>query len=124
MKRFFIVLSIALGLSACNYDFIEPETANLDPNDTVSFKTDVAPIFSNNSKCTSCHSPGETAPDLTANNAYNSVMTDDIVVPGDGEGSTLYFYPAPQTSEHGWSKYSTEEAQLVLLWINQGALNN
>lgn len=124
MKKIAFILMVILGFTACNYDFIEPEVVNIDPTDTISFQSEIIPIFTTNDKCTSCHKTGETAPDLSEANAYNSIMNDNLVVDGDAEGSKIYYYPAPSTSDHSWEKYSEEDAQKVLVWIEQGALNN
>lgn len=120
----FVFVVVGIGLSSCNYDFIEPMPSDIDPTDTLSFQNDIVPIFTANDKCASCHETGGTSPDLTADNAYNSITSNGLVVDGDAEGSIIYYYPAPQSSEHSWSKYTEDEAALVKVWIEQGALNN
>ena len=127
MKKFttyFLLFTVGLLLNACTYDFIaEEELPPVDPNVDVLFSTQIVPIF--NSKCVDCHKPGGTAPDLTAANAYNSIMSMNLVNTANPPSSIIYTYPDPaNASTHSWKKYSAAEAQLVLTWIQQGAKNN
>jgi len=113
-------------LASCEYDFVKPEAGPTppDPTDIMSFKDDVAPIWDANN-CTSCHkSGGISALDLTAANAYNSLTTRGMYSTTSPETSKIYTYPHPATGSHS-KKYSSEtEAQIILLWIQQGAKNN
>ena len=115
-----IILVLIVAFSSCEYEYIVPDKP--DPGDTISFKTQIVPIFTNN--CTSCHKTGGTAPDLTADHAYNSIMSMDLTDTDDPESSILYEFPHPDSGTHNWKKYTRTEADLVLLWIQQGALNN
>ena len=127
MKKIFLLSLIALFLGGCTYKFVEPEVGDpIDPNDTISFQTQVIPIFeTGNGNCISCHKPGATSPDLTAPNAYDEIISKGLVDNSDAAASTIYYYPAPDnTSDHGWNQYSTSEAEIVLLWVTQGAQNN
>lgn len=127
MKKFttyFLLFTFGLLLNACTYDFIaEEELPPVDPNVDVLFSTQIVPIFT--SKCADCHKPGGTAPDLTAANAYNSIMSLNLVNTANPASSEIYTYPDPANAgTHSWKKYSAAEAQLVLTWIQQGAKNN
>ena len=82
------------------------------------------PIFTEGDNCTSCHNTGGTPPDLSANNAYNSIISSGLVNTDDPQSSTIYDDVQPQTSTHSWKKYTTEESVLILTWITQGAENN
>ncbi len=118
---------LAMGLiSSCQYDnIIEPVTPPPNPTDTVSFVNQIEPIFNNNSNCTACHFTGGGHSDLTTGNAYNSIKSMGLVNLSDPEASIIYWYPnLDNSSDHTWKKYTAEEAQLVLQWIKQGALNN
>jgi hypothetical protein len=121
---FLILILFTLLLGSCKYDFILPEPVPpIDPNTPVSFVTQIAPIFSTGDKCTSCHKPGATSPDLTAANAYSQIVP-SLVNNGNPENSVIYSFPAPTTGTHTWKKYSAGEAALLLTWITQGAKNN
>lgn len=120
------ILFVGLLMSSCDYDFIvEPEGTIPDPTDTIYFSGDIEPIFNTGDNCTACHKTGGQAPDLTTGNAYNSIQSMSLVNLSDPEMSELYIFPNPDnTSDHTWKKYTSSEAQLVLQWIEQGALNN
>jgi hypothetical protein len=126
MKRsqtIFLLFFISVAVVSCKYDFIKkPEPIN--PGMQVSFSNDILPIFNNNNKCTGCHKPGGEMPDYTPPNAYNSIMENNVVNTTTPASSSLYTVPDPTTSGHTWQKYTSNEAQMVLLWIEQGALNN
>jgi hypothetical protein len=128
MKRrtiFVILVLFSLFLNGCKYDFILPEAVT--PPDTggtaISFSTQIAPIFSTGSKCTSCHKPGGQAPDLTAASAYAQIMS-KYVNTGSPADSKIYTFPSPTSGTHSWKKYTTAEAALLLAWITEGAKNN
>ncbi len=122
-----IIMAICISfLASCEYEFIKPEPVPPppEPTDTISFSQEVQPIFDANS-CTGCHKPnGAAGLDLTAPNAYNSLMSNGLVDTNDPPSSKIYWYPHPGTGEHSY-KYSTEaEASQILYWIEQGALDN
>lgn len=118
---FLILILFSVFASSCKYDFILPEV--VVPVTDVSFAEDVAPIFSNGDKCTACHNPGETAPDLTTANAYAQIRT-NYVNTAAPEESVIYSYPSPTTNTHMRRKYTASEAALILQWIEEGAENN
>lgn len=96
-----------------------------DPEDTVSFSVRIIPIFENNN-CTACHFPGGgfSQLDLTAANAYNSIIGLGLVNTEDPESSKIYIYPHPSLGSHSAKYQSETEVQYILQWIQQGALNN
>ncbi|NLN95025.1 MAG: hypothetical protein GX128_02505 [Bacteroidales bacterium] len=113
-------LVLLMFLPSCQYEFIEEDAP--DPNKEYSFKDDILPIFEAKS-CTSCHRSGSTYPDLTPTNAYNSIVP-NLVNLSNPESSKIYSYPHPATTTHGFQKYSTAQANIILEWIKQGAINN
>lgn len=123
-KRTIFLISILLSLfiTGCKYDFILP--VKVEPlSGPVSFAKQVAPIFSTDSKCTSCHKTGGQAPDLTSASAYASVVP-GLINAATPAQSVIYAFPAPATSTHNWKKYSAGEATIILAWITEGAKNN
>ncbi|MBN2173837.1 MAG: hypothetical protein JW731_06885 [Bacteroidales bacterium] len=121
--RFFSALTVATGLLllvSCEYEFIETPAPPVT-TDTISFSSDVAPIFSDDA-CTACHNGG-IAFDLTADNAYNNIVSNNLVVPSDPENSKIWYYPEPANGQHN-SKYSVSNANTIYSWISQGALDN
>ncbi|MFC0875723.1 hypothetical protein ACE01N_03970 [Saccharicrinis sp. FJH2] len=122
MKKISIIFSfiIMLGFVACEYtDIIEDDGSGSVP-ESVSFSADIEPIFTTQS-CTNCH-PSMKKPDLSAGNAYESIMDLGLVNTSNPAESELYTKPSPDGS-HG-AKYTSAQAKLVLAWIEQGAKNN
>jgi hypothetical protein len=116
---FFVVL-----LASCEYEFIEVyKPVPPDSTDTIYFQAEIAPIFES-SDCTDCHKAGGLGPfSLTAAEAYNSIMANNLAVSGEPDNSLIYTYPNPQTGTHHKYKSNTN-ANLIYGWIIQGALNN
>jgi len=122
-----VVFVLSLGLmSSCQYkNIVEPPITPPNPTDTISFVNKIEPIFNVNSNCTACHKTGATAPDLSTGNAYNSIISMGLVNTSTPENSTIYWHPnSNNATVHAWKKYTAAQAQLVLQWIEQGALNN
>lgn len=120
----FLVLSVMI-FASCEYEFIKPEfVPGPNPEDTISFVQEVIPIFQSNG-CTVCHkSGGSGGLDLTLPNAYNNLKSSNLINITDPSSSKIYTYPNPTSGTHNY-KYSNEaEAQIILQWITQGALNN
>ena len=127
MKKILLILAIFAGFLAwqsCEYEWIEAEPA--DPNDTipdtVSFSAEIIPIFERGCNVSVCHGAGGEDPELTPENAYTSLFAEnqiDIAVP---ENSNLYKKMATGGSMNKYTEYG--EAELVLEWIQQGALDN
>jgi len=115
---------VAMGIFffySCSYDTLVPEKIN--PTTPVSFTNDIQPIFSQNSspKCTSCHA-GSTDPDLREGKSYTSLMNGGFVDTITPANSIIYTEMAANGGMSGYT--NPTDAQLVLLWIQQGAKNN
>ena len=131
MKRNFLIQAIIilsiLFMISCEYDFIEHKVIIIPDDSTladISFAAEVVIIFNDGNNCTAWLGTGGTPPDLTTNNAFNSINSTGLVNTDDPQSSKLYDYIQPQTSTHGWKKYTTEQSITVLTWITQGAQNN
>jgi len=124
-RAFMFLLLMAL-VSSCQYDtLVKPVIPPPKPTDTISFTKTIEPIFNNNSNCTVCHNTGGQAPDLMSGYAYNSIKNMGLINISDPVSSTIYWIPNPDnSSNHTWKKYTNVQAQFVLQWIKQGALNN
>ena len=119
---FLSLLAATLLFASCQYDFVV-QPAPPDPGDSVSFSATILPIF--NESCVSCHGVGGITPDLSEPNAFISLQTPGMINNDIPEDSEIYTYPNSNlTDKHAWKKYTDTEAALVLLWIEQGALNN
>ncbi len=119
---FLTLLLFSLFMNGCKYDFIMP--VEVPPiTGTVSFSTQVVPIFTAGTNCTSCHKTGGQAPDLTTANAFASIVPSLVNIATPGQ-SMIYTFPAPATASHTWKKYTAGEAAIILAWITDGAKNN
>jgi hypothetical protein len=102
-------------LSSCEKVAYQVET--VDPNVPVLFQTQIQPIFTAN--CITCHK-GSRNPDLRNGNSYAS-LTGGGFVNLPAASSRLY---SQVTSGSHTSFTLDAEKQLILNWIDQGALNN
>jgi hypothetical protein len=127
LLQFLTVLGLLSIFISCEYEFIEvakpkpPDPNDTTPVDTISFALTIEPIFQS-SGCTGCHSSGDI--NLSAGNAYNSIMTNSLAVPFDPEASKIYTIPHPVSGTHIKKYSSVDDANLIAEWIYQGALNN
>jgi len=121
---YFLLFAFGLLLNACTYDFIvKEELPPVDPTVTIQFASQIAPLFASNQyQCISCHKTGGTAPDLSAANAYSSLITLKLIDTTTPASSKLLTFPG--SASHSWAKFSASESQLILTWIQQGAKNN
>jgi len=117
-----ILASFIMILNSCQYKFVvEPVIPPPDPEDTISFSQEIVPIFDIQG-CISCHSTTGQQPDLTADNAYSSIVGGGLVANDDPPSSIIYQKPLPE-GDH-YAKYTSAQAAIVLVWIEQGALDN
>ena len=125
-KILLLVAVAALAVAGCKYDWIIPEEV-IDPDDPnveeVSFSGDILPVFTNGNNCTACHN-GSQMPDLRAENAYTTLNSTRYINKTTPEESRIYAIPHPDTNGHSQKKYTAAQANLILIWINQGAKNN
>ena len=92
---------------------------------TVSYASDIIPIFNNSCNTSGCHSSGGKSPDLSAPNAFISLTNGGYMNTTDAESSGLYLW---MTGKKGTpmpvSGVNKDYNALVLAWIKQGAKNN
>jgi hypothetical protein len=92
---------------------------------TVSFTTDILPIFE--SRCIGCHGGERTQEGLDLK-THASLMTGSsngaVVTPGDAANSLLVEMVATQKMPKRGPKLTPAQVQLITDWINQGALDN
>jgi len=114
-----IVTIFLLVLSSCaNYEKPLPDIPA-----EVSFSEDLIPFFETScAHIAGCHDAGDIPPELTEENGYNSLTTGGYVNTDNPEQSLLYTKIAPGGSMEKFS--TTRDTQVVLKWIEQGALNN
>jgi uncharacterized membrane protein len=92
---------------------------------TVSFANDVLPIL--DSRCKNCHGGRETEEGLNMT-TYALLMAGSengpVVVPGDADNSLLAEQVVSQEMPKRGPKLTPPQVQLIVDWINQGALDN
>lgn len=121
-RLYFVNLALVLALmftTGCYYDKVLPVEG--EAPETVSFVTDVEPIFYTGDKCTACHPPTKGL-DLTQGNAYSSLSNPTYVDIANPSQSLIYTKPEPGGSHP--ATYSPDEAAIVLKWIEDGAQDN
>lgn len=124
MKRIGIFTIVILGLLAilnasCTYEeLIKPK---VDVPDSVSFNVNILPIFNSSCNVTGCHSKGGIPPNLSAADAYTSLIFFGYVDIDNPEVSEIY----QKITNGSMKQYATDQDRtLILNWIEQGALDN
>ena len=123
MIKFIRLLALVLFSSAmfqsCEYEWIEPEDAEIP--DVISYSVHIQPIFDRGCNGSGCHTSGGPDPDLTSGLSYNSLLSGGYVNTENPEGSSLY-----TSVRFGSMQVYAQlgDADYILKWIQQGALNN
>lgn len=123
MKKHILLIIIMVGmafLQSCQYEWLDP----IDPDvpEVVSYSVDIQPIFDHGCNASGCHAAGGIAPDLSAANSYSDIMANGLVSTAAPESSILYTKVADGGSMNKYSQPG--DADLILKWIQDGALNN
>jgi hypothetical protein len=93
---------------------------------TVSFSTDILPLLSTNCAKSGCHN-GSISPNLSAANAFNSLVNGNFTNTTTPANSLLYLWLTGKESATmplGASNNPSNINGFVLAWITQGAKNN
>ncbi|MDB5139801.1 MAG: hypothetical protein JWR12_1717 [Mucilaginibacter sp.] len=127
MKRLLIFTGlfclIAALLTGCYKDVNLPTPAN-DPNgppQQVSYKTDIAPLFSTNCALSGCHVAGSQKPDLETPVSYLSLVNGGFVNTLVPDQSVLYIMINGNMEEH---IPNAADRKKIYDWIRTGAVNN
>jgi hypothetical protein len=118
-----ITATILLLASGCYKDMTVVSETGDEITRTVSFSSDIIPIFNSDCNGSGCHSSGGKAPDLSAANAYNALG--NYINTSDPAKSELYLW---MTGKKGIpmpvSGINKDYNALILAWIKQGGNNN
>jgi hypothetical protein len=106
-------------LASCT-DYVIKPTKVVVP-DSAKFKTDIIPIFNTSCNHSGCHATGGHAPDLSPKNAYTSLIYFGYVDTDNPEQSIIY---QKITTGSMKANATDQDRELILKWIQQGALNN
>ena len=92
---------------------------------TVSFANDVLPIIQ--SRCINCHG-GDKIEEGLSMNSHAEIMAGSengaVVLPGDAANSLMAQLVIEQEMPKRGPKLTPPQVQLIVDWINEGALNN
>jgi len=116
-----LVLTTALLSTGCSWDKLEiPE-----PPEVVSFSADIIPIFNTSCNAVGCHAANGISPNLSVASAYADLFNKGLVDTADPSASDLYSRmnssSAPMPPQGKLNQYQVD---LVLAWIEQGAIDN
>ncbi len=114
-----LLLGTFLVFNSCQYDWIEFEEPILP--DTVSFSSDIIPIFEKSCNAGGCHGGGFD-PDLRPESAYVSLISGGYVDTDSPASSSIYTVLIAGGSMSNYAEQGDPE--LILEWIEQGALDN
>jgi mono/diheme cytochrome c family protein len=92
---------------------------------TVSFAADILPIFE--SRCVNCHGGNRTEAELSLRTHANAMTGSEggaVIIPGDADNSVLVEMVVTQEMPKRGPKLTPPQVQLIIDWINQGALDN
>ena len=106
-------------LASCTWEEIKPQKVAVP--DSAKFSLNIIPIFTANCAKSGCHVKGVQTPDLSAANAYTSLIYYGYVDTDFPEQSALYI---KITSGSMKDKATDIDRALILKWIQQGALDN
>lgn len=129
LKHLTFFLAVALML-ACTKDkgpFNTAEEVLLSPEDTVSYVVHVQPIF--DVSCTNCHNATHAKLDLLPAVSYNQLLYTGFSAPyvdtSNAPQSKLYKHLTGVLSiMPPQGAIATSQQELILKWIEQGALDN
>ena len=102
-----------------------PATQPAAEGATVSFATDILPLFE--SRCIGCHGGDRTQEGLDLKTHASLMAGSDngpVVTPGDAANSLLVELVATQKMPKRGPKLTPPQVQLITDWVNQGALDN
>lgn len=91
----------------------------------VSFATDILPILE--SRCINCHGGDRTEEGLTLKTHADIMAGSEngaVIAPGDAANSLLAELVSEQKMPKRGPKLTPPQVQIIVDWINQGALNN
>lgn len=104
---------------------VEAPTAEVVASTGISFTNDILPILQ--SRCLNCHG-GDRVEEGLIINTYGDLMAGSdngpVIIPGNADGSLLVELVATKEMPKRGPKLTPPQVQLIIDWINQGALDN
>jgi hypothetical protein len=123
-----VIMAIAvMSISSCAKDDTVVVGNSVLVTRTVSFSTDLVPLFAKNCALSGCHVKGGVAPDLEAATAYSQLTSMGLYNTGNPSGSIIYQrlmgVLTPAMPLNGTTNPGNING-FVQAWITQGAKNN
>jgi hypothetical protein len=120
------MLFALVALSSCYKDIIVPELGS-GPDDfppkSVSFQTELAPMFNSSCALSGCHVSGAHTPYLTTTSAFAEILNGGYVNLASPKESKLYTMITGEMAQYMPAPIK-ENTQKVYDWIRNGAPNN
>ena len=124
MKKQFIIPIIAAFLVSA-YAIFQSGSTNAALQTNVSYTNDVQPILEN--RCGSCHMGEFTSKDLNMD-TYENLMAGSqngpVIIAGDAKESLLVHKVSSGEMPKRGPKLTPAQIQIIVDWINAGAINN
>ena len=124
MKKQLLLLSIAAFFVSA-YAIVRIGTAQATPHTDVSYTNDIRPILAG--RCSNCHA-GKLVSNGLNMETYESLMAGSqhgpVIVPGNASSSLLAEKLTSGQMPKRGPKLTPTQIQLIIDWINAGALNN
>ena len=112
------LLVLVIALNACS----SSQSKGTASSGTVSFSSDVAPIFNN--RCIQCHSGAQASGRLDLS-SYPAIMSGGksgaVINPGNASKSILYTMVNSGRMPKKGAKLTSDQVKLIEDWINAGA---
>jgi len=115
----FLSALLCVILASCTDYVVKPSKVVVP--DSVKFKANIIPIFNASCNHSGCHATGGHAPDLSPANAYTSLIYFGYVDTDTPEQSIIY---QKITTGSMKGNATDQDRELILKWIQQGALSN
>lgn len=89
---------------------------------TISFQSDILPLFSKNCALSGCHATGGHTPDLSAANAYNSLTSGNFInTSAPAQSEIMMWLTGKRATQMPPTGLDPVINATILAWITQGA---
>jgi len=117
MKYTIVILLSGILLSSCNKETETDPVVEPTPTPTMSFSTDVQPIFNTTCNGSYCHGGGADGKTFGTHAEITAVPSATVI---GAINHSSGFEPMPKSQ----AKLSQEKIDTITAWINEGSLNN
>lgn len=127
IKYLLLTILVSVVFTACEKEYFMPVVVS--DTDTISFKNEIAPIFTTNCAISGCHNSGGIPPVLEESVAHSNLISGGYIAMVGAEVDTANaasskLYEKIDTGSMAGFISKPEDKTRILQWIKQGALNN